>query len=55
MQSEIDEDLCADSIVSQIGLESQFEVGFDRITSLVLQSVRFDLVEQPDTAPLLLV
>src|SRR5690242_1217510 len=52
-QPEIEQDLCADAVVAQVGAEAERLVGLDRVLPLVLELVRLELVEQPDAAPLL--
>src|SRR5215471_16057198 len=48
MQPEIEQDLRADTVVAQIGLEAELLVRLDRIGALILQLVRLELVEQTD-------
>src|SRR2546426_2048676 len=53
LDPEIHEDLGADAVVAQVGMEAQRRVGFDRVLALVLKLVGAHLVEKPDPAPLL--
>ena len=48
MQPQSDKDLGPDPVISKIRLETQGEVGFDRILAFILQLVRAELVHQPD-------
>src|SRR5215470_9952255 len=53
LRAEVDQDLRADAVVSQIGLEAQGVIGFDRVLAVVLQLVRAKLVQEPDPPPFL--
>src|SRR5262245_6077757 len=53
LHPEIDEDLGADPVVTQISLEAQQVVRFDRVFTLVLQLVGPDLVVETDAASFL--
>jgi hypothetical protein len=41
------------AVVAEVGLEAQFDVGLDRIETLVLERVSLGLVAEPDASPLL--
>src|SRR5687767_8585421 len=51
--SEVAQDLRADPVVPDVRRESQLLVGRDGVVTLVLELVRFQLVHEPDAAPLL--
>src|SRR5213594_4441810 len=53
LHAQIHEDLGADPVVAQIGLEAERCIGLDRVLSLVLELVGAHLVEQPDAPPFL--
>ncbi len=53
LRAEVDQDLRADAVVAQIGLEAQDVVGLDRVLALVLQLVRAKLIQEPDPPPFL--
>ena len=52
-QTEVAEDLGADPVVTQVGGQAEFEVGLNRVGSLLLEFVGPELVEQADPAPFL--
>src|SRR5687767_187579 len=49
LQSEIEQDLRANSIVAKIGLEPELLVRFDGVRARVLKLVRLELVEEADS------
>src|SRR5437867_3388929 len=53
LHAQIHEDLGADPVVAQIGLEAERCIGLDRVLPLVLELVGAHLVEQPDALPFL--
>src|SRR5204863_4477123 len=52
-QTEVQQDLRADTIIAQVGLEPQLLVGRDGVAPGVLELVRLQLVEEPDATALL--
>src|SRR5262249_13967760 len=52
-QTQVEQDLRADAVVSQVGLEAELLVGLDGVRAVILQLVRLELVEETDPAPLL--
>src|SRR5678816_1635714 len=54
VQTEIDENLRPDTVVTQVRLEAQFQICLNGIAPLILQPIGPDLVEQADAAPLLI-
>ena len=52
-QTEIEQDLRADSVVPEVGLEPELLVRFDGVVSGILELIRLELVEQADAAALL--
>src|SRR5437899_1409680 len=53
LHAQIHEDLGADPVVAQIGLEAERCIGLDRVLPLVLELVGAHLVEKPDATPFL--
>ena len=53
-QSEARENLCSDTVVSQIRFEAQLQIRLDRIAALILKAIGFDFVEEADAAPFLI-
>src|SRR5262245_23028787 len=53
LHAQVDQNLSADAVIAQIGVESEGRVGLDRVLALVLQLVGAHLVQQPDPAPFL--
>ena len=54
LEAEVEQDLRADAVLAQVGLEPELLVGLDRVGALVLQLVRLELVEQTDAAAFLI-
>ena len=52
-QAEVDEDLRAYAVVTQVGGQPELEIGVDRVEPLLLELVGVELVEQADSASLL--
>src|SRR5690348_5412843 len=52
--AKVAQNLSADPVVAQILLESELQIGLNRVEALVLQRVSLDLVRQPDTTPFLM-
>ena len=52
-QAEVDEDLCADPVVAQVGREPEPQVRVDGVEPFLLQLVGAQLVQQADPAALL--
>src|SRR2546428_9046 len=53
LHAQIHEDLGADPVVAQIGLEAERRVSLDRVFTLVLELVGAHLIEEPDAPPFL--
>src|SRR5262252_1953291 len=53
LEAEVEEDLRADAVVAEVGLEAERFVGLHRVRARVLQLVRAELVEEPDAASFL--
>src|SRR4051794_40772785 len=53
METEIDKDLRAESIVAKIGLEAERFVRFHRILTLILKRISEQLIGQPDATSFL--
>src|SRR5947209_10032274 len=53
LDPQVDQDLSPDAVIAEIGVESERDVGLDRVLALILQLVRAHLVEEPDPTPLL--
>src|SRR5690242_9055887 len=49
LQAEIAQDLRADTVIAEIFLETELEIGLHRVAALILQRVSFDLVREADT------
>src|SRR5215216_4866684 len=54
LESKVEENLRANAVVAQIGLESELLVRLDRIRAFVLELVGLELVEQSDSPPFLI-
>src|SRR5439155_17070835 len=54
LEAEVEQDLRADAVITQIRLEAELLVGFDGVSAGVLELVGLQLVEQSD-APTLLI
>src|ERR1051326_4016695 len=52
-QPQVEQDLRSDSVIAEVGLESELLVGLDGIGAAVLKLVRLELVEQSDPATFL--
>src|SRR5215470_18987973 len=52
LDPEVDQDLGADAVVSQVGMKPERDVGLDRVLALVLELVGAHLVQEPDPASL---
>src|SRR3989441_2484558 len=53
LHAQVDENLGADPVVAQVGLEAEGLVGFDGVLALILKLVRAHLVHETDPPPLL--
>src|SRR5689334_1020729 len=54
METEVEEDLRANAVIPQIGLEAKLLVGLHRVSAVILELVRLELVEEADAPPLLI-
>ena len=54
LQAEIRQNLSPNSIVAEIRLKAQLQIGFDRVTTLILKSIRLNLVQSPDSTAFLI-
>src|ERR1700684_3439179 len=48
--AEVADDLRADAVVAQVLLETQLQIGLDRIETGVLQRIGADFIAEPDAA-----
>ena len=53
-EPQIQKNLRADAVVAEVGREAKTLVGFDRVDSLILKLIRLQLVEEADSAALLI-
>ena len=53
MQAEIDQNLGAEAVFAQVGLEAEAFVGFDGVESALLERIGVDLVGEADSPSLL--
>src|SRR5262245_14796345 len=54
LEADVEQDLRADAVVAEIGLEAELLIRLDGVGTAVLKLVRLQLVEQADAAPLLI-
>src|SRR6185369_16302408 len=52
-EPEIEQDLRADAVLAEVGLETESLVRLDRVGPAILQLVRLELVQQTDAPPFL--
>src|SRR6266545_2234116 len=53
LHPQVNEDLGADTVITQIRLESQLQVSLHRVLPPVLPGVGLQLIDEPDAAPFL--
>src|SRR5437899_1663149 len=53
LDPQVDQDLSSDAVITQIGVESERDVGRNPVLALILELVRAHLVEEPDPTALL--